>query len=331
LLIGPLLVAHPRLVTEMVSWSRHRNMWVRRAAAVSLIASVRRGVALDTAYEIARRLHRDREDLLQKAVGWMLREAGKADAGRLERYLRANGPSIPRTTVRYAIERCSPAKRRELLAVTRTTIGMVMGAETTCTVTVKGKSSTAKVRLETNVLQIRGTDLKLDVPFSAMKKVTARDGALYIAHAAAPLTLALGKKADRWVEKILHPPSRLAKLGVRPGWRAAIVGDLDREFADELRDAVATFSVGRMLKQADAVFVAISSRSDFDRVATAKSSIKSDGAVWLIRPKGNAEVTEGSVMAAGKAAGLVDVKVVAFSATHSAMKFVIPVKDRSRS
>jgi 3-methyladenine DNA glycosylase AlkD len=119
LLIGPLLVAHPRLVKEMPSWSRHRNMWVRRASAVSLIPSVRRGVALDTAYEIAQRLHRDQEDLLQKAVGWMLREAGKADAGRLEHYLRANGSFIPRTTVRYAIERFSPAKRRELLAVTR--------------------------------------------------------------------------------------------------------------------------------------------------------------------------------------------------------------------
>jgi 3-methyladenine DNA glycosylase AlkD len=57
--------------------------------------------------------------LLQKAVGWMLREAGKVDDVRLERYLRANGPSIPRTTVRYAIERFPSAKRRELLAVTR--------------------------------------------------------------------------------------------------------------------------------------------------------------------------------------------------------------------
>jgi len=206
-----------------------------------------------------------------------------------------------------------------------------MGAEATCTVTFKGETSAAKVRLETNVLQIRGTHLKLDVPFSAMKKVVARDGALHITHAAASLTLALGKAADKWVEKILHPPSRLTKLGVRSGWRAAIVGDLEREFADELRDAVATLSVGRMLKQADAIFVGISGRSDFERVATAKSSIKSDGAVWLIRPKGSAEVTEGSVMAAGKAAGLVDVKVVGFSATHSALKFVIPVKDRRRS
>jgi 3-methyladenine DNA glycosylase AlkD len=118
-LIGPLLVAHPRLVRLMPSWSRDSNLWVRRASVVALIPSVRRGLALDTAYEIARRLHGDKEDLLQKAVGWMLREAGKTDPVRLERYLRANGAVIPRTTVRYAIERFPPVKRLELLDATR--------------------------------------------------------------------------------------------------------------------------------------------------------------------------------------------------------------------
>ena len=60
---------------------------------------------LDLVYDIAQRLHADREDLIQKAVGWALREAGKTDMPRLERYLRANGAAIPRTTLRYAIER----------------------------------------------------------------------------------------------------------------------------------------------------------------------------------------------------------------------------------
>ena len=94
-------------------------MWVRRASAVGLIPAVRRGIALDAAYQVASQLHGDREDLIQKAVGWMLREAGKADDRRLERYLRANGPSIPRTTVRYAIERYPPPTRRALLEATR--------------------------------------------------------------------------------------------------------------------------------------------------------------------------------------------------------------------
>jgi hypothetical protein len=52
--------------------------------------------------------------------------------------------------------------------------------------------------------------------------------------------------------------------------------------------------------------------------------------LWVIRPKGRKEISEQSVMAAGKAAGLVDVKVVSFSPTHTAEKFVIPVKNRPR-
>ena len=116
-LIGPLLVAHPRLVPQMRAWATHRNMWVRRASAVALIPAIRRGIAIDVAYEIAAKLHGDRQDLIQKAVGWMLREAGRQNAVRLERYLRAGCAVIPRTTFRYAIERFAPAKRRELMAL----------------------------------------------------------------------------------------------------------------------------------------------------------------------------------------------------------------------
>ena len=118
-LIGPLLVKHPSLAPRMRAWSRDRNMWVRRASAVGLIPLARRNAAADLAYDIAMRLHGDDEDLIQKAVGWLLRESGKSDERRLEQHLRANGPSIPRTTVRYAIERFALPKRRALLAATR--------------------------------------------------------------------------------------------------------------------------------------------------------------------------------------------------------------------
>jgi 3-methyladenine DNA glycosylase AlkD len=118
-LIGPLLVKHPELASEMQEWSRHRNIWVRRASIVGLIPLARRGVALDIVYDIAKTLHRDKADLIRKAVGWTLREAGKADPRRLERYLRQNGPSIPRTTLRYAIERFPESKRQSLLKETR--------------------------------------------------------------------------------------------------------------------------------------------------------------------------------------------------------------------
>ena len=119
MLIGPLLAEHPQRVPVMRTWATHRNMWVRRASAVSLIPPMRRGLALDVAYGVAQRLHGDKEDLIQKAVGWMLREAGKQDEARLERYLIEQSAVIPRTTLRYAIERFRASKRATLLAVTR--------------------------------------------------------------------------------------------------------------------------------------------------------------------------------------------------------------------
>jgi 3-methyladenine DNA glycosylase AlkD len=118
-LIGPLQIAHPALTVQMPRWARHANLWVRRASAVSLVPSARKGLALDLAYRVAEILHPDGEDLIQKATGWLLREAGRTDMQRLERYLRRYGPVIPRTTVRYAIERMSATNRRQMLLATR--------------------------------------------------------------------------------------------------------------------------------------------------------------------------------------------------------------------
>ena len=115
--IGPLLATHPRLIPQLRAWSRHKNMWVRRASIVGLLKSMRVGKTIDQVYATAKALHPDPNDLIHKAVGWALREAGKIDSPRLERYLRANVRTIPRTTFRYAIERFPSAKRRALMGL----------------------------------------------------------------------------------------------------------------------------------------------------------------------------------------------------------------------
>ena len=121
--IGPLVLEHPHLAPVVAAWTDHRNLWVRRAAAVSLIKSAARGQSLDAAYGVATALRSDGHDLIQKAAGWLLREAGKSDLARLERYLRDGGPAIPRTTLRYAIERFPAERRGSLLRATRATRG----------------------------------------------------------------------------------------------------------------------------------------------------------------------------------------------------------------
>ncbi len=117
--IGALLGAHPALLRRIESWTRSENRWVRRASIVSLLKLARRPEHEDAVYAMARRHFGSDDDLVQKAAGWLLREAGKQDMRTLEAFLRAHGPRIPRTTLRYAIERFPPARRRDLLESTR--------------------------------------------------------------------------------------------------------------------------------------------------------------------------------------------------------------------
>lgn len=117
--VGTLLEKHPDLVEEIKGWATSPNRWVRRASIVSFLKLTRKTGYLDPIYDIVQSHFDDRDDLIQKASGWLLREAGKADMARLEKFLRRHGPAIPRTTLRYAIERFPEAKRRALLLSTK--------------------------------------------------------------------------------------------------------------------------------------------------------------------------------------------------------------------
>ena len=105
-LIGPLLLAHPALVRTVAGWCAHRNMWVRRASAVGLIPSARQGLALDETYRVAHGAPSAiaRTSSRRPSAGCCAKPA-RPTRSRLERYLRKHGPLIPRTTLRYAIER----------------------------------------------------------------------------------------------------------------------------------------------------------------------------------------------------------------------------------
>jgi len=117
--VGTLIEKYPGAIADIKTWSSHPNRWVKRASAVSFIKLARTPAYLPAIYEISEALFPVDDDLVQKANGWLLREAGKADAARLEKFLLRHGPAIPRTTLRYAIERFAPSKRRMLLARTR--------------------------------------------------------------------------------------------------------------------------------------------------------------------------------------------------------------------
>jgi hypothetical protein len=206
-----------------------------------------------------------------------------------------------------------------------------MGAEAMCTARFKGKATSGKARLETEVLSFRGGDLRLSIPFKQMSKVAARNGTLRVTCPDGTAAFDLGTAAPKWADKIQHPPSRLKKLGATADWRVSAIDVEDKAFLTELEDAAAHLSIGRAAKGSDAIFLGATRAAQLVRMTKLKASLKPNGALWIIRPKGRPEISEQATMAAGKAAGLVDVKVVGFSPTHTAEKFVIPIAARPKS
>jgi 3-methyladenine DNA glycosylase AlkD len=91
------------------------SLWERRIAIVSTLAFIRKSEVQET-YKIALLLLHDKEDLIHKAVGWMLREAGKKDVEQLEKFLERNAHHMPRTMLRYAIEKMNESKRKYYLS-----------------------------------------------------------------------------------------------------------------------------------------------------------------------------------------------------------------------
>ena len=113
-----------------------------------------------------------------------------------------------------------------------------MGAEADCDIRFKGKTASGKARLETEVLQFRGGELRLSIPFKQMSKVAASGGTLSVTFAGGTAAFDLGAAAPKWADKIQHPPSRLKKIGANSGWRASALGVTDEAFLKELEAEV---------------------------------------------------------------------------------------------
>lgn len=191
-----------------------------------------------------------------------------------------------------------------------------------------GETYDGEAMFETSELLFRGAK-RLVIPLDQIRSADARDGMLHVKYTGGEAAFELGAQAAKWAEKIRNPKSVVQKLGIKAGQVVSLVQLDDDTFAADLTSAGAQVSRGRAKKNSDAIFYGASSRADLSRLETLRTSLAPNGSLWVIRPKGVKEITEGDVMAAGKAAGLVDVKVVRFSDTHTAEKFVIPVAKRN--
>jgi hypothetical protein len=202
-----------------------------------------------------------------------------------------------------------------------------MGQEVRCDAMIEGKRSHGRALLETDDLIFRG-DAHVRIPYRDITALETSDGVLSIGYAGRTAAFELGAYAEQWADRIRHPRSRLDKLGVKAGQRVALVEVSDAAFAGELLARGAELADGERATGVDLIFFGLATSGALRRLPGLLRRMSPAGAIWTLRARGDDRFTEADVRAAARSAGLVDTKVVRFSETHTAEKFVIPKGKR---
>jgi len=113
--LGTFVETYPQFIDNMAVWARAENRWLRRASAVTLILPARKGAFLKEVFEISDILLMDRDDMVQKGYGWMLKEASKKHQAEVFDYVMRKKAQMPRTALRYAIEKMPVEMRKKAM------------------------------------------------------------------------------------------------------------------------------------------------------------------------------------------------------------------------
>ena len=210
-----------------------------------------------------------------------------------------------------------------------------MGLETHGTLRLGREFFRGTAHLDSAELSFRG-EAKLVVALGAVKSAEVKKGGeLCVTHTAGTFSLLLGDHttAEKWALKIRYPKSLIDKLGLKPDSRVAVLGVDDPEFFAQAAARLKTPLLRQLSSTASApfdfIFFAADGAEELAQLRALKAHLAPAGAIWVVSLKGKAaRVKDVEVIRAGKAAGLVDIKVCGFFATHTALKFVIPVAAR---
>jgi 3-methyladenine DNA glycosylase AlkD len=114
--VGEFLVRFPEFLPRVRGWAKSKNRWLRRASAVAHIIPNRNGMAADSAYKVAEMLLEDPDDMVQKGYGWMLKELANKRPNEVFEFVLARRDRMPRTALRYAIEKMPPVWKKRAMA-----------------------------------------------------------------------------------------------------------------------------------------------------------------------------------------------------------------------
>ena len=114
--VGEFIEMFPAYISRLKSWAKSENLWMRRASAVTFIVPARKGKFLDEILDIADILLADKEDMVQKGYGWMLKATSQAYQDKIFDYVMSKRSVMPRTALRYAIEKMPPEMKKQAMA-----------------------------------------------------------------------------------------------------------------------------------------------------------------------------------------------------------------------
>ncbi|HUR63501.1 MAG TPA: hypothetical protein VM241_03370 [Candidatus Thermoplasmatota archaeon] len=197
-----------------------------------------------------------------------------------------------------------------------------MGTVVEGTAVVAGRTVKVHADFASDHVVLRG-GLKGEHPYATVAVVSSAGGILRLQVAGAVAEFPLEEKADGVAQRIRNPPTVLDKLGLRAGLRVhciALPADLQADI-----DRLGVLGGRASL---DAVLLGADKPADLARIAALRERLAPEGALWVIYPKGRRDPGEADVIAAGRDAGLKDVKAARVSATHTGLKFVIPLSQR---
>ena len=194
-----------------------------------------------------------------------------------------------------------------------------MGRELLCAARINGKSASGKALLETDEILFRG-ESRLKIPLASLQSVSSRSGKLHLKWSEGSAVFELGDEADKWAHKILHPKSVAEKLGVLPRLTILAAAMREESFLDDLRGAVHSFSVSKLLNDSHLIFFGADKAADLSRLAGLEPSLSSCKRCGLsISRAGRRSKSSTCSTRAGRVGGW---EGVSSSATHTALKFV---------
>lgn len=204
-----------------------------------------------------------------------------------------------------------------------------MGLETNCTLERDRKKIAGKAMLETDYIAFRGRTLSTTLLISEVTQVDVQGNALVLEFDTGPVRLHFAEgMAAKWLARIRNPRSLLDKLGVKEEMSVVVLGVSDADFLGQLARRVGKYAT-KPAPLTDVIVMSAESAADLGRLESLRKTLVPNGAIWVVHRKGKeATLRDVEVFAAGRRAGLVDNKVCAFSATHTAERLVIPRSAR---